>query len=221
MSDRYTTYDAAYVLGALSPEERAEFEAHLQTCDECTKSVHEMADLPALLRSLPAAALEDTAEESAVPPPTLLPRLLWAVQGERKRRRWVVGAIGGLAAACVVALAVLLGTVVFSGSSSGRGVAMSQMTTTPIHATAQLTDVAAGTRIMLRCTYDMTSAYQASEAYQLVIVPYNGAPERVSSWLTVAGRETDVSALTKLKRSAISAIQIAPVNEPPVLQLRL
>ena len=133
----------------------------------------------------------------------------------------MVGAVSGLAAACVVALAVLLGTVVIGGSSPGRGVAMSQITTTPIHATAQLSDDAAGTRITLRCTYDVTSAYPANEAYQLVIVPYNGAPERVSSWLTVPGRETDVTAFTALKRSDIAAVQIAAVGGPPVLQLRL
>ncbi|MDT5019219.1 MAG: hypothetical protein QOD39_5379, partial [Mycobacterium sp.] len=30
--DRYATWDAAYVLGSLSDDERREYEAHLATC---------------------------------------------------------------------------------------------------------------------------------------------------------------------------------------------
>lgn len=48
-ADEFATYDAAYVLGALSPEDRQAFEEHLQECDRCAAAVRELAGLPGLL----------------------------------------------------------------------------------------------------------------------------------------------------------------------------
>lgn len=42
-------WDGAYVLGALSPTERLEFEEHLTRCDDCSRSVRELAGVPGLL----------------------------------------------------------------------------------------------------------------------------------------------------------------------------
>src|SRR4051794_40547905 len=48
-SDAYAEWDAAYVLGALAPAERLEFEGHLALCTRCRASVAEIAGLPGLL----------------------------------------------------------------------------------------------------------------------------------------------------------------------------
>ena len=45
----FTHDDAAYVLGALSPAERLEFERHLAGCDDCSRSVRSLAGMPGLL----------------------------------------------------------------------------------------------------------------------------------------------------------------------------
>lgn len=45
----YATWDAAYVLGSLSPDDHREFEAHLDRCASCRQAVAELAHLPALL----------------------------------------------------------------------------------------------------------------------------------------------------------------------------
>jgi len=37
--DRYVTWDAAYVLGSLTSNERREYEAHLETCERCRAAV--------------------------------------------------------------------------------------------------------------------------------------------------------------------------------------
>ena len=47
--DGYAEWDAAYVLGALSPVERLEFESHLSGCPACRSAVTEIAHLPGLL----------------------------------------------------------------------------------------------------------------------------------------------------------------------------
>ncbi|MGY2747744.1 zf-HC2 domain-containing protein [Arthrobacter sp. UYCu723] len=47
--DGYREWTGAYVLGALSPSERREFERHLGDCAGCAASVAEFSGLPALL----------------------------------------------------------------------------------------------------------------------------------------------------------------------------
>src|SRR6476659_10987496 len=50
--DRYVTWDAAYVLGSLTSNERREYEADLETCERCRSAVAELSGLPALLAML-------------------------------------------------------------------------------------------------------------------------------------------------------------------------
>ena len=45
--DPYREWDAAYVLGALSPRDRRAFEQHLATCAACREAVAELAGMPA------------------------------------------------------------------------------------------------------------------------------------------------------------------------------
>jgi anti-sigma-K factor RskA len=47
--DRLHESAGLYVLGALEPTERAEFERHLQSCDECTAEVRSLAAVAAVL----------------------------------------------------------------------------------------------------------------------------------------------------------------------------
>lgn len=49
---RCAMWDAAYVLGSLSANDRAEFEAHLDGCASCREGVAELSDMPALLSLL-------------------------------------------------------------------------------------------------------------------------------------------------------------------------
>ncbi len=48
-SDHCAMWDAAYVLGSLSANDRDEFEAHLDGCASCRQGVAELSDMPALL----------------------------------------------------------------------------------------------------------------------------------------------------------------------------
>lgn len=57
--ERFVDWDAAYVLAALSPAERREFETHLENCRRCRSAVAELTVLPGLLGRLdPSRALE-------------------------------------------------------------------------------------------------------------------------------------------------------------------
>ena len=106
-TDEFATYDAAYVLGALSPTERTAFEAHLRTCPACAGAVTALAGLPGLLAKVP---VEDVTDPVAAPvPQTLLPRLLREVAARRRRHRWVTGLTAAAAAVVIATGAGVLG----------------------------------------------------------------------------------------------------------------
>ena len=46
MSCEFEHLDGSYVLGALAPGERQEFEHHLSGCAECARAVQELAGMP-------------------------------------------------------------------------------------------------------------------------------------------------------------------------------
>ena len=54
-TDPFHDWDAAYVLGALSPDDRRAFEQHLAQCQACSAAVAELAGMSGLLGKLPAA----------------------------------------------------------------------------------------------------------------------------------------------------------------------
>jgi hypothetical protein len=56
--DQYAEWDAAYVLGALSPSDRRAYERHLAECATCRAAVAELAGMPGLLSTLTAGHAE-------------------------------------------------------------------------------------------------------------------------------------------------------------------
>jgi anti-sigma-K factor RskA len=104
--DRIRELAAGYVLGALDPDDRRAFEAHLQGCEECRREVGSLAPLPGLLaRAAPVdtepmpAGVADRAVAAA--------RSQWAGLA-RSRRAWRMGAVAAAVAAIVVAIVALL-----------------------------------------------------------------------------------------------------------------
>lgn len=120
-ADTYTQWDAAYVLGALSPTERGEFESHLAGCADCRTAVAELAGLPGLLAQVPpgevlAMDLGELPDEPLAepgPPRSLMPVLPVAREGaagsartgatassgrEARGHRWLVPAAAAAAA---------------------------------------------------------------------------------------------------------------------------
>ena len=217
-TDAYAEYDAAYVLGALSPEDRRDYESHLATCDDCARAVRELAGMPGLLARVPREEVEEPAPEV---PPTLLPRLAREVRRDRVRRRWAVGGVGA-AAAALLAVAVAGGVAQVGTPSTTPapvGTAMSQVAVTPLHASARLVGVAWGTRIELTCTYD-TRYYGSSDvAYALVVVDRSGHAEQVATWAAVPGKVSQVTAASATRSTDIARVEVRTAAGTPVLTL--
>lgn len=90
---RYTTWDAAYVLGSLTAADRREFEVHMGRCASCRRAVTELAHLPALLSLLhrdEVAAL-DADNDSSLALPALPHQLTAALNNNGSRQLDVVG----------------------------------------------------------------------------------------------------------------------------------
>lgn len=100
--DRYSDWDGAYVLGALSPAERHEYEQHLAGCPGCGAAVRELAGIPGLL-----ARTRDLGTQATGALPSLAAQVT-AVRPRRPRRLTSLAAAAAVAAAAV--LASTLGT---------------------------------------------------------------------------------------------------------------
>ena len=154
--DRYYTWDAAYVLGSLSPAERRDFEEHLAGCPACQAAVSELAGMPGLLAQGPpedAALLAVAPAESIEAPP---PDMLAAVRSRQAGgRRRIVGIVGTAAAAALLVLAGIgygLGLLPL-GPGSPRLLAFSTVMPSGMTAIVNLIPVANGTDVAVQCTY--------------------------------------------------------------------
>jgi hypothetical protein len=227
-SDPFARYDAAYLLGALSPEDRQDFVEHLRTCADCSASVKELAGLPGLLARVSPDLLPDAGSPDE-PPVTLLPALLAEVRrGRQRRQRWtLVGAVAATAAAVLaIAMAVTAPRTVSppvaapapSVSASAPSVTLTPIGSAPIRATAQLQAVAWGTRIVLRCTYSSGDPYGA-DSYSLVVLDRTGRTEQVGTWKAVLGKESVVQAATALLPAEIAVLEVRSSDGASVLRV--
>lgn len=219
--DRYSSWDAAYVLGALSPADRREFEEHLAGCPSCQAAVSELAGLPGLLAQISPedaallAATPDRLEDG--PPRGLLAKM---ISGERSRRRRLVGVIVGAAAA----LALLFGGIGYAagllpiGSREPQRVAFYAVTPTGLMANARLVPVADGTDIELECVY-----LEAEEPkpggltdYVVLVEDKKGRVIEVERWAVKPNKQMTPSAHTDLEFSRIEAVEIrdGTTNQP-------
>jgi hypothetical protein len=222
---RYADWDSAYVLGALSPADRREYEDHLESCEACRRSVAELASVPGLLSRLAPERGMALLDEEASPAPR--PELLDAVRQEARRRgirrtrgRWAVAAT---AAAAVVVLAALFAPLAFSPPEpGGQRVAFDTVADVPVTATAVLTSVDWGTRISLDCAYAPEGADAAGVPddgwpYALVVVDRDGNRTQVSSWRAWPGATARLEAATAVDVEDISSLEIRGVESARVL----
>ncbi|MEN3121479.1 zf-HC2 domain-containing protein [Janibacter sp. LM] len=232
MTCEYARCDGAYVLGALSPSERQEFEQHLTRCDDCSRSVRELAGVPGLLAQVGPGDL------LPVPPVprTLLPRLVADVRHQQRRRTVVVAGLAASVAALTVSAAGLGMAALGDGAAPDPGVAVPPVATSPVpslpmtavgrvpvEADLQLESVAWGTRIEVTCTYEQeaghTLAYEPE--YALVVRREGGATERVATWRGLPGRTMHLSAATATGRGDIESVEMRSEDGTTLLRLTI
>lgn len=224
-TDEFALYDAAYVLGALSPADRREFENHLSVCPACASSVGELAGLPGLMSRVSIDQL--TAEPEPVPE-TLLPSLAREVRRERRRRRLVFGAAAAAAACLITAGGVAMSRpdsptrppVTASAPSGTANRAFTAVVPSPVTASARLVDMAWGTRIDLTCAYRSQGRYPASAVpYAMFVVDRHGAANQVATWKALPNRELTVMGSSSQSRRDIASVEIRTMDGRTILRL--
>ena len=237
MSCGFAHDDGAYVLGALLPADRQEFERHLPGCADCTRAVGELAGLPGLLGRVAASVVEGPDVDAPVPA-TLLPALSREVRHARRRR---TGAAAGLAAAAAVAVVVALTveqvgrdqTAARTAPGASSSLAdpsrsdveprrMQPVGNVPVRATVTLEQVTWGTRLGLVCTYDSPGgAYGLPPEvdYSLYVRTRDGRAERVGSWRSVEGRPMQLTAGTAASAEELESVEVRAADGRVVLRL--
>ena len=211
MTCLYPFEDGPYVLGALSPTERAEYERHLAACQSCRESVATLAVLPGLLSRLDPASV---APQSAAAPPTLLPRMLALVAARRRaqrlRRRFLV--IAACVAAVMLASAAGVGVRVVLPSSNQAPVLLTAMrpVTDNIQMDARigLTRDPHGTYVSMQCKYD--SQWGEQWNLQLVVYPLTtgGSGELLGRWSAESDQDWTMRILSHFTLDQIGRVEM-------------
>jgi hypothetical protein len=231
-TDPFEHDDAAYVLGSLSPTERAAFEEHLLECAACRQRVAEVAGVPAMLSAVTfgdLAALPEPERRSGPParlpggvPDTLLPALLRRASRQRRRERSLIAGLAAVAAACLLAVAVLVWPDRPSSNPTtadpGQAQAFAQVIPSPVTAKAVVADKAWGTAITVWCHYQSQQVSQ-DFSYQLVVHARNGAVQELGTWTLPRQRDVEYWSGTALRRSEIQSVDITLPDGTPILRL--
>jgi hypothetical protein len=212
--DPFRYDDGAYVLGALDPDDRAAFEAHLETCPDCAARVNEVQALPGLLAGIDPAEFTDASTEP--PPQTLLPSLLREARRQHRRQRRLIGGLAAVAAACVIALVVALWPASTTSPAQRPFVAVAQ---SPVSATATLTSKAWGTAIDVHCHY-LSGSVGGAWHYELVAYDRSGGKHDLGDWALPPDNDIDYQAGTALSPNDISRLEITLPDGTPLLRLK-
>jgi hypothetical protein len=224
MTDPFTHDSAAYVLGALAPDERRAFEEHLASCEACTAEVRDFAGLPGLLSRLPADEVLSEPEDQPEPPSLLMP-LLRRARSERRTRRWRTVLVGAAAAGLTAVGGAVVVDVVDRPPAQEQQVAPLAFVRVneniPVSATARLTDVPGGTRIEMTCRYSGRIDGRARE-YVLRMVPKSGGAAReLGSWPVLSTDDYGVTMVAPLPRAQIERFEVTNATGRPLLTLSL
>ncbi|MDI6100613.1 zf-HC2 domain-containing protein [Actinoplanes sp. NEAU-A12] len=223
--------DAAYVLGALSPIERAAYESHLASCSFCREAVADLAKVPDMLDRLDAddfeRLLDPTLFSSSRPGPVQRFPDPARRPPAKRVRAFPIRVFSTVTA--VVLVLMIGGGLAFWGLRGSPGqptpppgpaIAMTPVdSTSPIAATIRITSTGAGSRVEMQCSYS-----KSARPYTFRLVAYgpDEQTEQLGSWLAQPGAEFLLPAATHFTQGSLSRLELVRsddrvmlVYEPP------
>ncbi|WP_309127926.1 zf-HC2 domain-containing protein [Microbacterium sp.] len=226
--ERFAEWDAAYILGTLTPADRDLYQAHLADCALCVAAVAELAPLPGLLSrvsreratSLLAGSddVEDAGRAEIAGEPDAARRAEIIGIGEARARRarrtrWVGAAVG---AAALIAGVVLVPS--WLAPDEAPAIVLEAVADVPLSASVRLDDVAWGTRVTMTCSYERAAdAPDGGWEYELVVIADDGTETPLSTWRALPERTAEITAGTALHSADIAAVEVRSAKTGAVL----
>lgn len=212
--DAFAHLDAAYLLDALDPYERAEYEAHLRECEVCREQLELIRSTAGLLDLLDRDSLfAATGPDSAEPlPDSVLAHVLAAASD---RRPWRRRALAGLvAAAALVAGALVLGL----NPTAPPALPMVALVSSPVNATVAMQSTSWGTQIELTCWYRDGATMPAGYRYALTVTDKDGDTYNLGDWQLEPGRRIVFRSGTALLPREIKQVTITGPDGTKLLE---
>lgn len=233
VDDPFRDWDAAYVLGALSSDDRRVFERHLATCSACTSAVGEVAGIPGILKKIDVNTATEIAnrpsDESEIVQrfePNLVQNLARSINDRKHRIRRMMTAGMAIAAAAVMVIGILIGSTIhpqtnlstgsLPNSTTGTKVVMAELVPNAMTVDLQVKNKKWGTSFEWNCVYRNSSAStQTPEAYNLVVTDESGTVTTIATWSEIGSSAKGLTASTSIPLSKIRTVEIraADTNE--------
>lgn len=229
--DEFRDWDAAYVLGALGPNDRRAYERHLTNCPSCAGAVAELAGMPGLLRKLrpeDAEALltvpDDAHLREPQHQPDLMQRLATTANKRRRRMRATAAALMLSAAAVLAFGGIFIGASMTpsahvaqlptTSAPSGTAVMMTPLRPGTMTATLTVSAKAWGTRFDWICDYvNANGSLSSAKTYNMVMTDTSGIETVLATWsATHTPRATDLATSSSIATSKIRRIEIRAVD---------
>jgi anti-sigma factor RsiW len=227
-SHEYATWDAAYVLGSLSPADRREYEAHLRGCPQCTQAVAELSGMPALLSKLDSDTVTAINDGSHAETPAIAPNLLPSLQSAVRRRRRRVRLMtwsSAAAAAVLLAIGVFVSIPSLTGThsptaappqASVSALPMAQVGTTALASTVSLSGQRWGTFIDLQCVC-LAPVYAHHDKLAMVVVNRDGSHTQLATWVAEPGHTATPAGSISTPVDQIASVQVVSADNGKVL----
>jgi anti-sigma-K factor RskA len=222
MSDELNVLAGAYALDALDDEERAAFETHLATCEECAEEV----------RGMQAAAFELSRTTEVTPPPQLRADILASINQIRplapltdnvialRRARNSRSAWQLMAAACALIAILAAGWGVSqhrSGRTSSAQSSIQQVLQAPdLKANTTAFEQGSATVVYSNSEHKFVlighgiPALASNKTYQLWLLPPNGSAVSVSTFVPDSSGNVSLPASADLSRIPKMGISVEP-----------
>lgn len=217
----FAEWDAAYVVGALSLDDRRAFEEHAAECRMCRDAMVELVPMVGLLARVDrdrAVALLDEDPDAGPRASARAQLVALGTRAARQRRalRWggALAAAGALVVVAVLAVTLAIGPAM----RDVQVVALEPVIDVPISATVELSATQWGTRIEMVCDYP-ADAEGPPEGwpYVLVVTGRDGTESELSTWQGRPGTTTRLDAGTVLDAADIASIEVRALDGDLVL----
>jgi hypothetical protein len=228
MSCEFAHNDGAYVLGALCPSERADYEQHLASCPACREAVASIAVLPGLLRRLAPLQMQEPLPSTIDRLPKLVESMTVIRAKQRNRQRWQVFGSALVAAGLVLAIALSL-TILRPVTPANPPVAVPSATgpvmvpmmqvadETAVTAEIALIEIRGGVEVIMHCAYPFSSGHTKPYTFRLFALGTDGMAEQLGSWMAGPGEDVTMSGVTRYDMADLVRLELRGRDNATVL----